>query len=116
MIAKFETLFLVAERLIKAKPLLSTFAGGILTYLIGFGLPLILSFGFHLKMTSGWFAVAFVVLLGLFGSFLVVFVHWTLARYCEHKLSQIFNFVGAMVFPALMFAVWTQMILFRGMD
>ena len=116
MIGKFDHLFVIAERLIKAKPMISTVAGGILAYLIGFGLPLILSFGFHLKMTSGWSAVAFVVLLGLFGSFLVVFVHWTLARYCEHKLSQIFNFIGAMVFPTLMFAVWTQMILFRGMD
>jgi len=116
MNGKFDHLFVIAERLIKAKPMISTVAGGILAYLIGFGLPLILSFGFHLKMTSGWFAVAFVVLLGLFGSFLVVFVHWTLARYCEHKLSQIFNFIGAMVFPTLMFAVWTQMILFRGMD
>ena len=116
MIGKFDHLFVIAERLIKAKPMISTVAGGILAYLIGFGLPLILSFGFHLKMTSGWFAVAFVVLLGLFGSFLVVFVHWTLARYCEHKLSQIFNFIGAMVFPTLMFAVWTQMILFREMD
>ena len=116
MIGKFDHLFVIAERLIKAKPMISTVAGGILAYLIGFGLPLILSFGFHLKMTSGWFAVAFVVLLGLLGSFLVVFVHWTLARYCEHKLSQIFNFMGAMVFPALMFAVWTQIILFRGMD
>lgn len=116
MIGKFETLLVIAERLIKAKPLLSTFAGGILAYLIGFGLPLILSVGFHLKMTSGWFAVAFVVLLGLFGSLLMVFVHWPLARYCEHKLSQTFNFIGAMVFPTFMFAVWIQMILCRGMD
>ena len=116
MIGKFEILFAIAERLIKARPMLSTLAGGILAYMIGFGLPLILSFGFHLRMTSGWFAVAFVILLGLFGSFLVVFVHWTLARYCEHKLSQIFNFVGAMVFPTLMFVGWTQLILLRGMD
>ena len=116
MIGKFEALFVIAERLIKARPMLSTFAGGILAYLIGFGLPLILLFGFHLRMTSGWFAVTFVVLLALLSSFLVVFVHWTLARYCEHRLSQIFNFVGAMVLPTLMFAVWTQMILFRGID
>jgi hypothetical protein len=97
----------VHQTIEEAKPMVSTFAGGILAYLIVFGLPPILSFEFRLRMTSSWFAAAFVVLLGLFGSFLIVFVHWTLARYCEHRLSQMFYIIGAMAFPALMFAVWT---------
>ena len=116
LIRWFESLFKTAERFIKAKPLLSTIAGGILAYSIGFGLPLSLSLFFNLKMTDGWVSFAFVMALAVFGAFLVVFVHWALARYCQHRLSQILNFLGAMVFPVLMFAVWTQLILFRGMD
>lgn len=116
MISAFESLFAWAERIIKAKPLVATIGGGIAAYSIGFLLPLLLSLSFHLRMTDGWFSFVFVVVLALSSAFLVVFVHWTLARYCEHKLSQIFNFVGAMFLPALMFAVWIQMILFRGMD
>ena len=67
MIGKFEILFAIAERLIKARPMLSTLAGGI-PCMIGFGLLLIL-FGFHLRMTSGWF-VAFVILLDCSAHFL----------------------------------------------
>lgn len=116
MIRWFESLFETVERIIEAKPLLSSILGGVLAYVIGFGLPLSLSLFFNLKMTDGWMSFALVMALAVFGAFLVVFVHWALARYCQHRLSQILNFLGAMVFPVLMFAVWTQLILFRGMD
>ena len=113
MIGKFETLFAIAERLIKARPMLSTLAGGILAYMFGFGLPLALKHGFRLRMTEDWLPFLFVLLLAFLSAFFIVFVHWTLARYCEHRPSQVINFLGAMVFPALMFALWTATILFR---
>ena len=116
MIEMFEALFGIAEKLIRARPLSSTIVGGILVYLIGFGLPVLLSLGFHLRMSEGWFSFAFVFVLALISAFLVVFVHWTLARYCQHRPAIILNFLGAMVFPGIMFFVWTLMILFRGMD
>jgi hypothetical protein len=116
VIERFKALFGIAEKLIQARPLSSTIVGGIVVYLIGFGLPVLLSLGFHLRMTEGWFSFTFVFVPALISAFFVVFVHWTLARYCQHRPAIILNFLGAMVFPALMFAVWTQMILFRGMD
>ena len=109
-------MFETAEWIIEAKLWLSTILGGVLAYVIGFGLFLSLSLFFKLKMTDGWMSFAFVMALGVFGAFLVVFVHWTFARYHEPELSQIFNFTGAMVFPTLMFAVWIQMFLFQGFD
>jgi len=36
--------------------------------------------------------------------------------YCEPAFSRMFNFVGAMFFPVLIFAVWIKMSLFQGFD
>ena len=36
--------------------------------------------------------------------------------YCEPAFFRLFNFVGAMFFPVLIFAVWIKMSLFQGFD
>lgn len=104
------------ERLLIHRPVLTTICGGVLAYLIAFGIPLLISLEYRLKMSEGPFSLAVILLFGLTGSFLVVYTHWAIAKFCRHFWAQVLNFMGAMVFPAIMFSGWASLMFLQGMD
>ena len=111
-----EHLFDYSRQRIQRRPLITVIGGGILTYLFAFGVPYLISTGFQLRMSETLFSFFVLGFFGVSSAFLVVYFHWSVARFAQNRVVQILNFLGAMVFPTLMFVAWGSMLMYRGMD
>jgi len=111
-----EHLFDYSRQRIQQRPLITVIGGGILAYLFAFGIPFLISTGFQLRMSETLFSFLILGLFAASSAFLVVYFHWSVARFAQNRVAQVLNFLGAMVFPTLMFVAWGSMLMFRGMD
>ena len=116
LVTSIEHLLDYSRQRIQQRPLITVIGGGILAYLFAFGIPYLISTGFQLRMSETLFSFFVLALFGVGSAFLVVYFHWSVARFAQNRVVQILNFLGAMVFPTLMFVAWGSMLMFRGMD
>lgn len=116
LISWFYLLLSKSESLIKKRPYVATIGGGLISYSIAIGLPILVAYSLKLQLSVGVESFLVILLLSIIGSVSIIWTHWTLTKFCENKICTILNFLGAMIFPALMLGAYNALILLRGMD
>lgn len=116
MISRFYWLLSKSQNLIRKRPYEAAIGGGLLSYAIAIGLPILIAYSLKLQLSKGISSFVVILLLSLVGSLSIIWTHWTLTKFCENKICTVLNFVGAMIFPTLVLGAYNALILLRGMD
>lgn len=116
LILRFYWLLSKSQNLIRKRPYAATIGGGLISYAIAIGLPILIAYSLKLQLSRGISSFVVILLLSLVGSLSIIWTHWTLAKFCENKICTVLNFVGAMIFPTLVLGAYNALILLRGMD